>query len=68
MVFGIIMLIAGAIAALCGFNQNNSVEAQLGSILSSGSANPGTVWIVIGAILAVIGLIVVIASLSKKND
>ena len=59
---GIILVVAGLGSAGYGFMQNNSLEAQFSSILSSGTANPGTMFIVIGVILLVVGIICCAAS------
>lgn len=64
--FGVILLIGGSISLIYGILQNNSGSAQLNSLLTNGSANPGTVFIVIGAIAVVAGLLMIIlGSLSK---
>lgn len=65
-ILGIILIIAGIGCAGYGFMQNNSLEAQVNSFLSSGSVNPGTLFIVIGVILLVVGIIICVVS-RKKN-
>ena len=60
LIIGIILLLAGSGSLIYGITQNNSGSAQWKSLLSSGSTNPGTVFIVIGAIAAVVGLVLVI--------
>ena len=67
-IIGIILMVAGAISAIYGIAQNNSLEAQLGSFLSSGSVNPGTPWIVIGVIALLVGLVLLIMGLRKKKN
>ena len=62
-ILGIILIIA---CAGYGFMQNNSLEAQFTSIMSSGTANPGTMFIVIGVILLVVGIILCVVG-RKKN-
>ena len=54
---GILLVLSGLACAGYGFMQNNSLEAQFTSILSSGTANPGTIFIIIGVILLVVGIL-----------
>lgn len=65
-IFGIILMVAGAGLMSHGSNLNNSLEAQLNSLLSSGSTNPGTAWVTFGALGAVLGLVLLIASFRKE--
>jgi hypothetical protein len=65
---GIILIIAGAGSAIYGFISNNSWESQLSSLLSSGSVNPGTMWIIIGVVAIIIGIIIAIVGASKKKQ
>lgn len=67
-IIGIILMVAGAFSAIYGVTQNSSLEAQLGSLLSSGSVNPGTPWIVIGVIALLVGLVLLIMGLRKKKN
>ncbi|MEG0833092.1 MAG: DUF3185 family protein [Oscillospiraceae bacterium] len=62
-IFGIVLLLGGIGLTVYGFVQNSSLEAQLGSFLSSGSVDPGTMFIVIGVVAALVG----IALLFKKK-
>lgn len=63
---GILLMLAGAASIVMGITQNNDVERQLEAIFNDGVTNPGTVWIVIGAIVVVIGIILLIFHLKKK--
>ncbi len=63
---GIILIIAGAGSAIYGFISNNSWESQLSSLLSSGSVNPGTLWIIIGVVAIIIGIILTVVSSKKR--
>lgn len=65
-ILGIMLIIAGLGCAGFGFIQNNSLEAQINSLLSSGTANPGTMFIIIGAVLIVVGVACCIASKKKQ--
>lgn len=65
---GVILAILGAAGCVYGITQNNSFESQLGSFLSSGRTNPGTAFIVVGAIVAVVGIVLLIMGLSKKKQ
>lgn len=64
---GVILLVLGLGSLIFGLIQNNSLEAQLMSFLSSGSGNPGTIWIIIGAVVAVVGIAVLVIGLKKKK-
>lgn len=66
-IIGVILMVLGVGSAVFGFMQNNSLEAQLTSIFSSGRANPGTTWIVIGIAALVVGIILMIIGLRKKK-
>ena len=48
-----------------GAELNNSVEAQLEAIFSTGSTDPGTVWIIIGAVLAFGGVALVMVGVLR---
>lgn len=67
MILGIILLILGVACAGYGYLQNNSIEAQLSSLLSTGTTNPGTIYIIIGAVVAVVGALVCGWSLYKRH-
>lgn len=67
MILGAILLILGVACAGYGYLQNNSIEAQLSSLLSTGTTNPGTIYIIIGAVVAVVGALVCGWSLYKRH-
>ena len=64
---GIIALIAGIASTLYGNAQNNSIEAQFESFLSSGTTNPGNTFVYVGIVLAIVGIVLIIASFMKKK-
>lgn len=66
MILGIIALIAGIGCAVYGYSLNNSVEAQLESLFSKGSVDPGNVYLYIGIGVAVLGLIILLVKGKKK--
>jgi 3-oxoacyl-[acyl-carrier-protein] synthase III len=66
-VLGVLALIAGVAMALIGNAQNNSISAQLGSLLNNGTANPGNTLLFIGIAVAVVGVILLIAGVVKKK-
>ena len=66
-VLGVLALIAGVAMALIGNAQNNSISAQLGSLLNNGTANPGNTLLYIGIAVAVVGVILLIAGIAKKK-
>lgn len=67
MILGAILLIFGVACAGYGYLQNNSIEAQLSSLLSTGTTNPGTIYIIIGAVVAVVGALVCGWSIYKRH-
>lgn len=54
----IIIIIIGIVFLIYGNNLNTSLENQLESLLSSGSTNPGNIWMILGGIVVGVGLIV----------
>ena len=60
-------MIAGIGSAIYGSSLNNDIEAQLESVFSNGSANPGDTWLYVGIAAAVIGLVLVVVSIIKKK-
>ena len=59
--------VLGLILLIVGISQNNSLKAQLASLLGSGKVNPGTPWIVIGILLIVAGAVFFVADRKKKS-
>ena len=68
MIIGTILLLAGVASLVFGYMQNNSLDAQLNSLLSSGSTNPGTIFIIVGVVLAALGLILILRSGKNKKS
>ncbi len=69
LVIGILLVLAGAGSTIFGIVQNNDLERQMESIFESGTANPGTVWIVVGAVALVVGIILLVVNFKKtKKD
>ncbi len=65
MLVGAIIAILGLFSAIFGIINLNSLEAQLSSAFS-GSTNPGYIWLAVGAVAIIIGVIVMFKS--KKNE
>ena len=63
---GAILLAAGLGVIIYGFSLNNSAEAQLNALFSSGSTDPGTVWIIVGIVAFAGGIILLILGLTRK--
>ena len=57
----------GVALAVMGNAQNNDMEAQLESIFSNGTSNPGDTFLYIGIAVAVVGLILLIVGLTKNK-
>jgi len=66
-ILGILALIAGIACAVYGNSLNNDLGAQLESLLSKGSSNPGDTFLYIGIAVAVVGLILLIVGSKKRN-
>lgn len=67
LVTGIILMIAGAGMFIGGNAQNNNAEAQLESLFSNGSINPGDTLLYIGIAAFVIGVILTIVGAVRKK-
>jgi len=65
-ILGIILTLLGVGSLVFGLMQNNSLEAQFTSLLSSGSVDPGTIWIIAGAVAVILGLVLII--LGKRRS
>ncbi|MCL2138037.1 MAG: DUF3185 family protein [Treponema sp.] len=65
--FGVILSIAGIASLIWGIYANNSLEQQFSSVMSGGSGNPGTIFIIIGAVVLVIGIVLLIMGYTKKS-
>ena len=68
MIIGIILLLVGGAGLAYGIHLNNSIEAKLESIFSNGSTDPGTIYIVAGAVVACIGLILIIRHIVMNGN
>lgn len=67
LVLSVILMLAGCASLAYGIIQNNDVEKQLESLFEKGSVNPGNVWIAIGAIALVIGIVLLIFHFVKRQ-
>lgn len=63
---GIFLTLAGLGVGAYGFILNNDIEAQFTSLLSSGTLNPGTPWIIGGVAGIIIGVIIILCA--KKSN
>ncbi len=63
---GAILLALGVGSTIYGFHLNNSVEAQLNALFSSGNVDPGTGWIIAGIIALIIGIVLLVVGITKK--
>jgi len=66
-IIGVLLMIAGLISTIYGYQMNNSVEAQLNAIFSSGQTNPGMPFIIAGIAALVIGAILLVMGYTKKG-
>lgn len=67
LVLGILIFLLGGGLALHGLNVNQSLAAQLASAFEKGTLNPGTTWLIIGAVVAVLGIAVIVFAVIKKK-
>jgi len=66
-ILGAILVLVGLGSAIYGVAQNNDVEAQVMSVFSSGSMNPGAMWIIGGCVAMAIGIVLVFINMKKKD-
>jgi uncharacterized membrane protein YidH (DUF202 family) len=66
LIIGIILVVGGLVSTIFGISANNSWQAQLSSLLSSGKTNPGTIWIIIGVVVIIIGIVLIALGAKKK--
>lgn len=64
---GILLIISGLFSTCYGIDMNNSYEAQWDAFWGSGNFDPGTTWIVVGAVGLILGLICVTSALIKSE-
>ena len=67
LIIGIIVFILGIASTIYGNNLNNDFEAQLSSLFGSGQRNPGNIYMILGIVCAVIGVILVVFWFVKKE-
>ena len=68
LILGILMICAGAASYIYGEQLNNNIGMQLESFFNTGSTNPGSTYVTIGVVVAVIGLILAIAGIIKNTQ
>lgn len=66
LICGALLLAAGLASIIYGYILNNDYGAQVSAIFTSGSANPGTIWIIIGIVWFAVGAVLLAVILSKK--
>ena len=65
---GIVLLLFGATFCILGVSLNGDFEIQFRSLMESGKTNTGSVFIVLGAFLAVVGLLFLIIGIIRYNN
>ena len=65
--FGTVLSLGGLGATIYGIHLNNSMEAQLTSLFSSGNVDPGTSWIAGGIAALIVGLILFVFGLVRMS-
>lgn len=63
---GIVLLVLGAAGAIFGVVVNSDAEMRLYALLEYGNTDPGTIFIVAGALVAALGLIFLIIGLTRR--
>lgn len=66
-IIGVILAIAGIVSTIYGFFQNNSIDAQMESLFSTGSTNPGTIFIILGIVAIVLGAVLTYVGYKKSK-
>lgn len=66
-IVGGILAALGLASVIYGISLNNDMEAQLNAVFTKGTANPGTVWIVVGAVAMAIAAILIVVALMKRS-
>lgn len=66
-ILGLVILILGGGAALYGNSLNQSFSVQFYSVFENGTLNPGNVWLTVGIIAAVLGLLAMVFAVIKKK-
>jgi len=67
-IIGILLLCGGGAAAIYGNNLNNSFDARWNALMNRGTTDPGSSYIIIGIILAVLGLVLLLYGLIKSSN
>jgi hypothetical protein len=62
-IVGGIIAVVGLVLIIYGDSQNRDLVSQLGSLFGSGQRNPGTPWMIAGAVTLGIGVIMVLKKL-----
>lgn len=68
LILSVILIVLGLASTIYGVTLNNSAEAQLNALFGTGVINPGTTWIIVGAVVGVIGIILLVVELLKKSE
>jgi predicted Zn-ribbon and HTH transcriptional regulator len=66
-ILGAIIIALGIGSVFYGNELNSSIEAQMEAVWNTGKANPGNIWLILGAIAIVIGVILIIFQYIKNN-
>lgn len=67
LILGVIILIAAIASILYGNHLNTSFAVRFENIFENGEGATGTVWVVIGIILAVIAVAAIVFAIIKKK-
>ncbi len=65
-ILGIILICAGAASYIYGEQLNNNIGMQPESFFNTGSTDPGSIYVTIVIVVAVIGLIFTVIGIIKK--
>lgn len=68
-ILGLALIIGGTISVIHGTTLNDDFMRQLEHIWNTGRTNPGTIWIIVGAVAITLGIVsLVSAILSRLRD
>lgn len=65
--FGVIFLLIGFGGCAYGIYMNNDIGRQMESLFGNGTTNPGSIFIVMGIGIAILGLIFLITGCIKNS-
>ena len=66
-IISVVAMLVGIVLAIIGFNKNGDPMAIAESVMNGGSANPGTMWIILGIAALAAGVVLLVIDLKKNK-